>query len=140
MQEKINDILKSHGLKRTPQRIAVLSAIIGNRTHPSAEALIREIRKKHPSISTGTIYNILDTFVSKGIITKLHTGDNVMRYDPVTDEHHHIFFVDSKEIMDYYDEELSALVRKHLEKSGRLKDIKIKSIKINLVADKKTES
>ena len=131
------DILKRYGLKRTPQRIAVLSAIMDNRHHPSAEELINTIREKYPSISIGTIYNILDTLVAKGIIMKLHTDDNVMRYDPVTEEHHHIFFEGSKEIVDYFDDELSAIIREYIESSGKMKGFDIEQIRINFIAKKR---
>lgn len=131
--EDINKILKEKGLKVTPQRIAVLKALKSDRTHPSAEVLIKSILKDHPYISVGTIYNILDTFVNKGIVEKIHTDDNIMRYDPVIEDHHHLYLDKDGEILDYYDEELTELVKRYLENKKDLDFVEIEKIKINLI-------
>ena len=129
----INKILKEKNLKVTPQRIAVMQVLMNDRTHPSAEVLIKSILKDHPYISVGTIYNILDTFVNKGIVVKIHTDDNIMRYDPVVEEHHHIYLDEEGEILDYYDEELTELVKNYLKNKEELNSIEIDKIKINLL-------
>ena len=128
--------LKEKGLKVTPQRLAVLDALVENNTHPNAESIIKKIRRKHPSISVGTIYNILDVFVEKGIIAKLRTEDNIMRYDPLVKEHHHIYVKDKGDIIDYFDDELTELVKKYLSNKNEFSKIEIESIKINISGNK----
>jgi len=133
---EINSRLKDNGLKITPQRIAVLESLLGNRSHPNAEYLIEKIHLKHPNISVGTIYNILETFVSKGIIVKVMTQNNIMRYDPVIKKHHHIFFSNNEEIIDYFDEDLTELVFNYLKKTKNISEIEIESININIIGKK----
>ena len=125
--------LKNKGLKVTPQRIAVLEALDGNNSHPNAEFIIKKIKNNNPSISVGTIYNILDTFVEKEVIAKVHTDDNVMRYDPLMQDHHHILMKDSDKVVDYFDDELTALVKEYLSGKKELSDIEIESVKINII-------
>ena len=133
----IEEILKSNNLKVTPQRIAVMKVLMNDRTHPNAEKLIKAVLKENPYISVGTIYNILDTLVNKGIVEKIHTEDNIMRYDPVTDEHHHIFMMEDGEIVDYFDNELTEMVKNYLAKKQELNAIQIKKIRINLLGNRK---
>jgi Fur family peroxide stress response transcriptional regulator len=129
----INKILKEKNLKVTPQRIAVMKVLMDNRTHPSAEVLIKLILEEHPYISVGTIYNILDMLVNNGIVEKIQTEDSIMRYDPVVKEHHHIYLDTDGEILDYFDDELTELVKNHLKKKKELREIEIEKIKINLL-------
>ncbi len=59
--------LSGAGLKITPQRIAVLEAIISLKNHPTAENIAEYIKANHPNIATGTVYKTLETFVEKGL-------------------------------------------------------------------------
>ena len=56
------------GLKVTPQRVAILEAIITLNNHPTAENIIDFIRKNHPNIATATVYKVLDILVENSLI------------------------------------------------------------------------
>ncbi len=98
------------GLKITPQRVAVFEAVCSLRDHPTAERIIENVRKHYPRVAVGTIYNTLETFVEKGLISKVKTDGDVMRYDPVIRRHFHLFSNESSRIEDYYDDALLELV------------------------------
>ena len=60
---KITEIrtrLTEKGLKVTPQRIAILEAIIKLNNHPTADNIIDYIRNYHPNIATATVYKVLE--------------------------------------------------------------------------------
>ena len=99
--------LNEKGLKVTPQRKAVLDAIISLNNHPTAENILDHIRKIHPNISSATVYKVLDVFVSNGLIRRVDTERDIMRYDAITESHHHIYCSDSDRIEDYKGEELN---------------------------------
>ncbi len=128
----IRDYLPRHGLKITPQRVAVFEAIAGMKDHPTAEQIIAFIREKHPNIAIGTVYNTLETFVEKGIITKVKTDGETMRYDATTITHHHLYSADSRRIEDYYDNELNEWIENYFSKKEipgfRLVDIRVQLI------------
>lgn len=107
---EFRDLLTNNGLKVTLQRIAVYEAIIKGPDHPSAEMITRAVQKKYPNISAGTIYKTLDTFVQKGILKRVKTDADVMRYDPVLQRHHHLYSLEDNRIEDYYDEELNSMI------------------------------
>jgi Fur family peroxide stress response transcriptional regulator len=120
------------GLKVTPQRIAILGAIIELGNHPTAENIIDYIRKKHPNISTATVYKVLDTFVSCSLINRVVTERNVMRYDAIMESHHHLYFSDSDKIEDYKDDELNRLLEAFFEKNG-IPGFKIEDLKLQII-------
>lgn len=124
--------LNEKGLKVTPQRIAILEAIIKLQNHPTAENIIEFIRKNHPNISLATVYKVLDAFVDKELINRVKTEKDIMRYDAIMESHHHIYCSDSDRIEDYTDAELSKLLNKYFE-SKKIPDFKIEDIKLQII-------
>ncbi len=111
----IKSRLAEKGLKITPQRLAILEAIYGLSNHPTAENIIEYIRQKHPNIATGTVYKVLETLVESGLIKKVNTDRDVMRYDGIMETHHHLYCSESNLIEDYHDNELDELLKKYFE-------------------------
>lgn len=130
--EPFRNLLAGKELKITPQRIAVLEALATLNNHPTADGIITFIRKHHPNIASGTIYKTLETFVEKGIVKKVKTEKDVMRYDPILENHHHLYSSDSEHIEDYYDEELDRIIEKHFEKR-RIPNFTVKDIKVQII-------
>jgi Fur family peroxide stress response transcriptional regulator len=77
-------------LRLTPQRIAILDYLDGNRSHPSAEDIYRAVAKKFPTISLATVYNTLSALEKRGHLLKLTIDPSKARYDPNTFPHHHL--------------------------------------------------
>jgi Fur family peroxide stress response transcriptional regulator len=129
---EIRNKLKEKNLKVTPQRVAILEAIERLNNHPTAENIIDFIRKNHPNIATGTVYKVLDALVENGLIKKVKTEIDIMRYDAFLENHHHLYCSDSDRIEDYIDDELNDLLDRHFEKNGipgfRIEDIRLQII------------
>jgi len=83
--------LKALGLKVTPQRRAVLDAIKGDRTHPSAEKIYKKILRKYPGVSFATVYNTLSKLAETGEIQELDIDPGKKRYDPQPLPHYHFY-------------------------------------------------
>ena len=132
--EHIRNKLISKGLRVTPQRLAVLEAIVKLKNHPKAENIIDLVKQYHPNIATGTIYNILDTLVENNLIIKVKTGNDIMRYDGTIQNHHHLYSVESDRIDDYYDDELTDILQKYFKKK-QIPNFKINDIKLQIVGN-----
>jgi len=104
------------GLKITPQRMAILEAIANLNNHPTAEVIIDYIRKNHPNIATVTVYKVLDTLVENELIKKVKTDKDIMRYDAILENHHHLYCSESDRIEDYNDNELNELLQNYFKK------------------------
>ncbi len=124
-------LLSEHGLKITPQRIAILDVIMALNCHPTADVICDHLRINHPHISIGTIYKTLDAFLSKGIIEKVLTESDTARYDRVHDKHHHLYCAETERVEDYFDDQLYQMVNDYLRKK-RIKNFKMKDFKIQI--------
>ncbi len=110
---KIRDLFLEKGLKITPQRIAILEAIYKLDNHPTVEDIVTYIRQDNPNIAKGTVYKVLDTLEENHLVNKVKTDKEVMRYDGVVNNHHHLYCSECDLIEDYYDEELDELLKNH---------------------------
>ncbi len=134
--EDIKKKITDSGLKVTHQRIAVYEALANSKEHPTAEMLTEHVNEKYPYISTATVYKTLDTFVQKGLIFKVKTDSDKMRYDASTEQHHHIYCKDTGEIKDYHDEELNRLLKEHFRKKN-IENFEIEDIKLQIMGHHK---
>jgi len=129
---EIRNKLSDKGLKVTPQRIAILEAIIKLNNHPTVENIIDFIRKNHPNIATATVYKVLDTLVANELIIKVKTEGDVMRYDAVMSSHHHLYCSESNRIEDFVDDELNEMIEKFFEKK-KIQNFKIEDVKLQII-------
>jgi len=90
------------GFKLTPQRLAILDYLEGNKKHPSAEDVYRAVLKKVPTISFATVYTTLTALKQKGRLLELTSDPAKKRYDPDTRNHGHLFCVSCKRIVDIH--------------------------------------
>ncbi len=116
--EEISTKLNEKGLKVTPQRIAILEAIIKLNNHPTADNIIEYIRNNHPNISTATVYKVLDALVSNQLVKKVKTEKDIMRYDAIMEKHHHLYCSECDLIEDYIDEELDNILKEYFKKKN----------------------
>ncbi|MDQ7816399.1 MAG: transcriptional repressor [Melioribacteraceae bacterium] len=130
--ESFRNLLTDKELKITPQRVAVLDALSNLNNHPTADNIIAFIRKHHPNIASGTIYKTLETFVEKGIVKKVKTEKDVMRYDSILDNHHHLYSSDTEHIEDYYDEDLDRMIEGYFRKK-KIPNFSVEDIKVQII-------
>jgi Fur family peroxide stress response transcriptional regulator len=129
---EIRNKLIEKGLKVTPQRIAILEAIIKLNNHPTADNIIDYIRNNHPNIATATVYKVLDALVANELIIKVKTEKDVMRYDAVMERHHHLYCSESDRIEDFVDTELNDMIENYFEKK-KIKGFIIEDVKLQII-------
>lgn len=128
---QIKDKLVEKGLKVTPQRIAILEAIYSLENHPTADMIMDYIKETHPGIASATVYKVLDALVESQLIEKVKTEKDIMRYDGILENHHHLYCSETEEIKDYMNEELNQLLNTFFKKNA-IDDFKIEEIKLQI--------
>jgi Fur family peroxide stress response transcriptional regulator len=101
--------LREEGLKVTPQRIAVVKYLEGNRAHPSVEEIHREVSRDFPTISLATVYNTLDTLEQIGEVQAVTIDSARKHYDPEMRPHHHLMCTSCRCIQDVFADYASVL-------------------------------
>ena len=92
--------LRRHGIQPTPQRIAVAEHVLAATTHPSADEVWAQVRRRCPTLSRATVYNTLNLFVEKGLIRTQVLKEGTVVFDPRIDAHHHFVDVNTGKIYD----------------------------------------
>ncbi len=131
LTEDIRNKFAEKGLKVTPQRVVILEAIYKLNNHPAADNIIEYIRESHPNIATGTVYKVLETLIENGLIKKVTTDKDIMRYDGIVEKHHHLYCTECDLIKDYMDEELDKLLQNYF-KNKNIKGFKIEDIVLQI--------
>lgn len=95
--------LEERGLKLTPQRLAIVDALVEQgHLHPGANLICREARKKTKNVSLSTVYATLGEFVLQGIIKNLEFDRMENRSEVNLEEHINLVCRRCGKITDYY--------------------------------------
>ncbi len=85
----------------TSQKKIIMDYLMSVKTHPTAEEVCREVKKKLPRISQGTVYRILNNFKKKGGIQEIPT--RISRYDGDASLHAHFICENCGRVVDVAD-------------------------------------
>lgn len=88
--QELTTLLREHGYKVTPQRLAVYEALADEIWHPNAEMLYNKLQPKFPAMSFATVYKTVEILHAIDVIRILNTGEDSYRYDANITEHHHL--------------------------------------------------
>lgn len=78
------------GLAVTPQRLAIIKALLKSGEHPRADAIYAAVRRLHPHISLATVHRTPETLCEIGEARKVTTLHDSARYDGNVTPHHHL--------------------------------------------------
>ncbi|MBF9252352.1 transcriptional repressor [Pontibacter sp. 172403-2] len=132
----LRERLVASNLKATHQRIVVFEALTElHGHHPTAEEVYQRLKPANPSISLGTVYKTLDTFVDTGLIFRVLSEESGKRYDANAMAHSHIYCSNTKEIIDFEDAELDRLLTEFFQKRN-MSNFEIKGFSVQLTGNK----
>ncbi len=109
---QIGAALRKAGLRATAPRVAILAAINGDRTHPSAEDVLARVRRARPGISFTTVYSTLEALVDRGLLARVTSDPARVRFDTVLEEHDHLVCDGCGRIEDLPRKESSSPIRR----------------------------
>lgn len=130
--DKFRTILRSKGLKATPQRLAVHGAMLA-KGHASADQVCEWIHGNTGTrITVASVYNILTQLASLGIYRHLPSIGSKMYFDVNTFAHLHIYDRRNDEYKDVVDKELFSMVNAYF-KDRKYKGYRVDDIEIQLI-------
>jgi Fur family peroxide stress response transcriptional regulator len=83
------ETLRRVGLKATGSRVALLTALARDYTHPTAEQRYARLRPQYPSLSLSTVYQTLDVFLRTGLCRRVSRAGERLRVDGTPPDHDH---------------------------------------------------
>lgn len=120
-QQTITELLREHGFKATPGRLALLTLLMQSQEPLTVEDMTHKLSQK---INTATIYRALDQFVQKGMLYQTHFRDGKTYYEYQQQHHHHIVCTncgDKEEVSVCFDS-MTSTVQKSSKKFTEIKD------------------
>lgn len=124
MTKELESVLRDHinkkGGRMTKQRQIIIDYLRDVTTHPTAEIIYKEIRKKMPNISLGTVYRNLNYLVEEGLILQLSSGGKT-RFDGNNVYHLHFICDQCEKINDIFDTSYIALDK--LKRLGKVNSV-----------------
>ncbi len=133
IHDRVHAYLAEKGLRRTPQRDAIIEAAFGTTEHYTAEELLTMARKVDRSVSRATVYRTLPLLVECGVLREMDFGKDYKFYDPNYLEHpshNHLICVDCNRIVEFEDQHIDLLescITKRLGFSLASKNLRIEA-------------
>lgn len=81
-------------------REVILEALKNTKSHPTAENIFLEAKKKLPRLSLGTVYRNLRLMVGRGEALELDLGTPFSRFDGATHDHCHFLCLNCGSVLD----------------------------------------
>lgn len=111
--------LKKLGHRMTPQRLAILEILAGNKEHPSAEMIYKQVKEGFPTMSPATVYKNIFLLKEIGEALELGFADGSNRYDGNKPyPHPHLICLKCGSIVDPDVSSFQELTRQIAEKTG----------------------
>ncbi|TGL87199.1 transcriptional repressor [Leptospira congkakensis] len=116
--QKTKELLESHGIRPTSQRLEMAHLLLERHQHLFAEEVFHLVNSHFPHASRATIFNNLKLFAEKGMLGTLELKNGVTHFDSNIDPHHHALNEETGEITDVeMDEVLESKVLEELKDS-----------------------
>ena len=85
--QSVLDLLRSRGLRMTPQRRAIVTEVMASNGHISPASLAERVRARVPGVDPSTVYRTLDLLEEVGVLSHTHL-ENGAEYHRLADSRH----------------------------------------------------
>jgi Fe2+ or Zn2+ uptake regulation protein len=99
---RLRETCVARGLRLTPQRDVLLRALSSTMGHPTADDLVRKVRKILPTVSHATVYRNVQELVRAGLIGTLERSGAAVQFEMNPDHHHHFICRRCGQVWDVY--------------------------------------
>ena len=106
---RFKETCRSSGAKLTHQRLEIFREVAQTGDHPDAEAVLKGVRKRMPTVSLDTVYRTLWWLKDLGLIKVLGPPRERARFDANLGRHHHFICTQCGLTRDFYSEKFNKL-------------------------------
>lgn len=110
---QLRQLCVASGLRLTPQRDVLLRALSQAGGHPTADDLVRQVRKVLPTVSHATVYRNVQELVRAGLIGTLERSGAAIQFEVNPDHHHHFLCRRCGQVWDVYLDHVAVTLDRH---------------------------
>jgi Fur family transcriptional regulator, peroxide stress response regulator len=105
--QAFQELCREKGFALTHQRQVIYREMLRMGGHPSPEAVYERVRRAIPSISLGTVYKNIKTFVDTGLLREVSLHHGSLRLEANFEPHHHLVCTRCRQIFDVPEKDLA---------------------------------
>lgn len=99
---QLREACVARGLRLTSPRDVLLRALSQTMGHPTADDLVKKVRKVLPNVSHATVYRNVQQLVQAGLIGTLERSGAATQFEINPDDHHHFLCRRCGQVWDVY--------------------------------------
>jgi len=105
VRQLFSNYMEENGLRKTPERFAILEEIYSREDHFDAEKLYIDMKSKNFRVSRATVYNTLDVLVKCKLVTKHQFDSGNALYERAYGfrQHDHLICKECGKIVEFCD-------------------------------------
>lgn len=107
--ERFVRVMRDSGTRLTHQRMEIFRQVARTGDHPDADTILRQVRKRVPTVSHDTVYRTLWMLNDMGLVNTLGPQRGRVRFDANVSSHHHFFCTSCGQVEDFYSSEFDSL-------------------------------
>jgi Fur family ferric uptake transcriptional regulator len=88
--DSVLELLKSRGLRMTPQRRAIVAEVMTTQGHISAVSVAQRVRARVPGVDPSTVYRTLDLLEEVGVLSHTHLESGAEYHQRSESQHVHL--------------------------------------------------
>ena len=86
--DPIVEMMKAKGMRLTPQRLIILSAIADGEGHMNVDSIYQRAKESYPYMDIATVYRTIHMLKKHHVVTEVGMGDR-LHYELTDPDHHH---------------------------------------------------
>ena len=123
--QDLRELLQSHRINPTPQRLSIAQILFSGPRHLSAEQVIVELRQSGQQASKATVYNTLGLFSKLGLVREVIADPGWVFYDSNASAHQHVYDPQTETLSDISPDDINVQLLKELPEDTEVESIDV---------------